>query len=157
MAEVPPDADRLIQEWSRDKVRIRWNGELWWRWDSSGYTQDMASAGLYEADWKPWRKEDKVVPVDPERFAIDKIMARLASEQSVVSSMRGRVAHHSHAAESMAKELDAMKAERDRLLTVAKAAHAYCYGPAGDDGYGLDAMMEALAAAKLSKTTKESP
>jgi hypothetical protein len=79
-------AERLLAEWTPDKVRIR-HGDLWWRWDRCGYTYDMANAGLYAASFKTWRDRDQVVPVDPSVFAIDAIV--LAQR---IAEARGRAA-----------------------------------------------------------------
>jgi hypothetical protein len=75
---VARDADRMIREWSLDKVRVyNVRYEMWWCWNSSGYTKDISQAGLYPRDWTPSREEDEVRPVDPERYVFDALMESL--------------------------------------------------------------------------------
>lgn len=77
---VIKDTERMMSEWSKDKVRVYNNRyELWWQWNGSGYTKDITQAGLYDKSWKPGREEDVAVPVDPKKFMFDALMERLVS------------------------------------------------------------------------------
>lgn len=79
--DVEEHADRLLTEWSLDKIRV-YNVKygLWWRWNKSGYTNDITEAGLYDKSWKPHREEDRVYPVDPTKFVFDALMAKLKAQ-----------------------------------------------------------------------------
>jgi hypothetical protein len=75
---VERDAERLITQWSTEKVRVyNTRYDLWWCWYSSGYTKDITKAGLYDKGFKVPRPCDEIRPVDPTKYEFDAIMSRL--------------------------------------------------------------------------------
>ena len=75
---VIKDTDRLITQWSLEKVRVyNTRYDLWWCWNSNGYTKDITKAGLYDKGFKVPRSEDEIRPVDPTKYEFDAIMSRL--------------------------------------------------------------------------------
>lgn len=114
----PRDYERLLAEWSTSKVRLR-HGDLWWRWDSRGYTYDMASAGLYDASFETWRDEDKVVPVDPEVFEIDALMQSLAEAERDLELLR-KIRDHT----DQPFLVEALQEKRARSLRFKRPKHA---------------------------------